>query len=210
MSRVYRQLDELRQLKEQTNDVTDSEQASLVAALGNIVLSAGAIVKCTQDRDQGVFLTAGTYPGFNVNCVNARISGAPGAVISSIVRIQTTCLLENLHFSSKGESSNALRLVEVQPGGIAVLKNCTFERQFDDESSTNVALGYAHLAVLLGGKAKAFNCTFRSNLSSGALNGSGFYAWSDAGNAVSHLDVVASYNPSTHVISNGTETAVVT
>ena len=62
MSRVYRQLDELRQLKEQTNDVTDSEQAGLVAALGDTVLSAGDIVRFTQDRDQGVFLTAGTYP----------------------------------------------------------------------------------------------------------------------------------------------------
>ena len=210
MSRIYRQLDRLRPLVEETNDVTEEIQSEIVDALSINVFTDGDIVNFGEDQDGSALLTAGLYPGFTVNCLHAVIRGMPGAVINSLVRIQTTCTLESLHFKSTGNDSNALRLVEVASGGIAILKNCTFERQFDDTSSVAAADGYAHLAVLLGGKAKAFDCTFTSNLATGVMNGAGLYAWSDAANAAANLDVVASYNPTTHTLQNGAATAVVT
>ena len=210
MTRVFRQLDELRELRQQTNDTTDSLESQTVAALADNVLRAGDVVSFTQIRDESLLLTAGTFPGFDVTCIHAVIRGMPGAVIDGLVRVQTTCTLENLHFKSTGNESNALRLVEVASGGIAILKNCTFERKYDDTFSIVPTDGYAHLAVLLGGKAKAFDCTFTSNLASGVMNGVGLYAWSDAANALANLDVVASYNPTTHSLQNGTPTAVVT
>ena len=209
MTRVFRQLNELRGLQQQTNDTTDAFQSETVAALAQNVLRAGDVVSFTQTRDESVLLTAGTFPGFDVTCVHAVIRGMPGAVIDGLVRVRTTCTLENLHFKSTGDESNALRLVQVESGGIAILKNCTFERKYNDTFSVVPADGYAHLAVLLGGRAKAFNCTFTSNLATGVMNGVGLYAWSDAANAAANLDVVASYNPTTHTLQNGTATAVV-
>tara|TARA_R100001463_G_scaffold22736_6_gene54631 strand:- start:3727 stop:4359 length:633 start_codon:yes stop_codon:yes gene_type:complete len=210
MTRVYRQLNELRQLREQTNDVTDNEQAAIVASLSENVLVSGDVVTFRQRRNESIVLTAGLYPGFTVDSEHAHVLGFPGSVINGLVQVASTCLLENLHFQSTGEISNALRLVQVDDGGLAVFKNCTFERRRDDVSSVLAADGYAHLAVTKGGKAKAFNCTFRSNLASGVMNGAGLFAWSDAANAVANLDVVSSYNPTTHTLQNGTATGVVT
>jgi len=210
MTRVFRQLNMLRDITEQTNDTTDSNQSQLVFGLAQTVLRSGDVVEFTQARNESFFLTAGLYPGFTVACEHAVVRGAAGAIVNGIVIVDSVCTLENLHFKSTGELSNALRLVQVNDGGLAVLKNCTFERRHDDDSSVVATDGYAHLAVMAGGKAKAFTCTFRSDLASGAMNGAGLYAWSDASNAVANLDVVASFNPSTHTLQNGTATAVVT
>lgn len=210
MTRVFRQLNELRQLQEQTNDVTDSRQSLIVDSMAQRILLPGDVLTFERSRAEAVLFTSGFFPGFTVNCLHAVIRGTPGAVINGIVRVETTCTLENLHFKSTGNESNALRLVEVADEGIAILKNCTFERKYDDAFSVVPADGYAHLAVLLGGKAKAFNCTFTSDRADGVMNGVGLYAWSDAANAATHLDVVASYNPTTHTLQNGTATAVIT
>ena len=210
MTRVFRQLNELRQLREQTNDDTDNNESRIVSALSESVLLSGDVVAFEQERNESIVLTAGLYPGFTVDCTHAHIFGLPGSVINGLVTIKTTCLLENLHFQSTGEISNALRLVQVDSGGIAVLKNCTFERRHNDVFSILAADGYAHLAVTEGGKAKAFNCTFRSDRADGVMDGAGLYAWSAATNPVANLDVVSSYNPTTHTLQNGTATGVVT
>ena len=173
MTRVFRQLDQLRDLREQTNDVTDSRQSETGAALAQNILRAGDIPSFTQTQDEALLLTAGLFPGFTVDCLHAVVSGMPGAVINGLLRVQTTCTLENLHFKSTGSESNALRLVQVESGGIAILKNCTFERRSIDTSSVVPADGYAHLAVLPGGKAAVINCTFTSNLATGAMSGAG-------------------------------------
>ena len=44
MTRVFRQLNELRELKQQTNDETDNLQSETVSALAQNVLLAGDIV----------------------------------------------------------------------------------------------------------------------------------------------------------------------
>jgi hypothetical protein len=210
MSRVLRQLNRLRDITEQTNDETDKQESALLYSLANQILIAGDVLEFTQANNESILFTSGLFPGFAVACQNAVIRGAPGAVINGIVTVSSVCTLEGLHFKSTGETSNALRLLQVEDGGVAIIKNCTFERLAGDTSSVAPADGYAHLAVMLGGKAKAFSCTFTSNLASGAMNGAGLYAWSDAANPPANLDVVASLNRTTHTLQNGTATAVVT
>ena len=210
MTRIYRQLDRLRELSEQTNDETDEIASRKLAALAQNVYVSGDIVEFAQTQGEAVLLTAGTYPGFEVNCTHALVRGLPGAIINGLVRVTSTCTLENLHFKSTGEESNALRLVQVESGGIAIIRNCTFERKYDDQSSNSSALGYAHLAVLLGGNARAMNCTFTSSDATGAMDGVGFYAWNEPGNPAANLHILASYNPTTHTLDNGTATSVIT
>ena len=208
MTRVFRQLDVLRDLHEQTNDTTDARQSIIVDNLAQRVLLSGDVLMFDQNRDESVLFTSGVFPGFTVASTHADIRGVPGAVINGLVRIQTTCTLENLHFKSTGDESNAKVLVQVEAGGLAIFKNCTFERLSTDLSS--IADETAHLRVLEGGKARAFNCTFRSQTIDGEMLAGGAYAFNDLPNPVTDLSVVASYNPSTLVIQNGSETAVVT
>ena len=208
MTRVFRQLDHLRQLQEQTNDVTDARQSVIVDALAQRILLPGDVLTFDQTRDEAVLFTSGIFPGFTVASVHADIRGVPGAVVDGLVRIQTSCTIENLHFKSTGNENNAQVLVQVEAGGLAIFKNCTFERKNTDLSSFVDAT--AHLRVLEGGKARAFNCTFRSQATDGAMPAGGPYALSDLPNPIGNLDVVSSYNPTTQPIANGTETAVVT
>jgi len=210
MTRVLRQLNKLRDITEQTNDETDQQESSLLYGLADRILIPGDVLEFSKASSESVLFTSGLFPGFVVACENAVIRGMPGAIINSIVTVNKVCTFEGLHFKSTGETSNALRLLQVNDGGVAIIRNCTFERLSTDTSSIVPADGYAHLAVLLGGRAKAFACTFTSNLTSGAMSGAGLYAWSDAANAVGNLDVVASLNRTTHTLQNGTATAVVT
>ena len=210
MSRIYRQIDRLRNMHETVNDETAEQEAAVVDSLGETVFRDGENIAFNESLGGGYFLTAGTYPGFTVNVPHVIMRGSPGATVSGIVKIQSDCVLDGLHFKSDDNTTNALRLVEVANGATAIITNCIFERKYNDESSVDVTLGYAHLAVLEGGKALASNCVFRSNLANGVMNGAGFYVWSDAANAATNVYINGALNISTHTASNVTPAAVLT
>ncbi len=210
MSRIYRQLDRLRDMHESVNDQTMEREAEIVNALGETVFRDGDIIEFNETLGGAYLLTAGIYPGFTVNVAHAVMRGSPGAEVTGIVKVQSDCILDGLHFKSDDNTTNALRLVEVANGATAIITNCIFERKYNDTSSTDVALGYAHLAVLEGGKSLVSNCVFRSNLANGAMNGTGFYAWSAAANAVTDVYINGALNISTHTASNVTPAAVLT
>ena len=222
MTRIYQQLNRLRDMREIVNDQTTEREAAIVDAMGETVFRDGDTIVFNESLGGQYLLTAGIYPGFTVNVPHAVLRGSPGAEVTGIVKVQADCVLDGLHFKSNGNPANALRLVEVASGATAVITNCVFERKYNDAPSIDPALGYAHLAVLAGGKALASNCVFRSNLETGAMNGVGFYAWSDAVNAIRTFNPFVGYlgessvyihgalNLTTHTPSNVTEIAVLT
>tara|TARA_R110000823_G_scaffold297511_2_gene417655 strand:+ start:11724 stop:12356 length:633 start_codon:yes stop_codon:yes gene_type:complete len=210
MTRIYQQLDRLRDMQDIVNDQTTEREAAIVDALGETVFRDGDTISFDESIGSEYLLTAGIYPGFTVSTPHAVLRGSPGAEVTGIVKVQADCVLSGLHFKSTGEASNALRLVEVSGGARAVITNCIFERINTDDSSNDVTLGYAHLAILSGGKALASDCVFRSNLNTGVMNGVGFYVWSDAANPWNNVYINGALNLTTHLSSNAANIAVVT
>lgn len=210
MSRVYRQLDSLRSLQEATNDSTDENEAQLVGALAGTVLRNGDILEFDESSNSSALFTAGSYPGFTVSSTQSIIRCQPGATIEGHVAVKGTCTFEGVHFRHLDNDNNSERLVTVEAGGVAIFRNCIFTRKYNDVSDLLPSLRLAHLVVNADGKAVVFSSTFTSDRADGVMNAAGLYAVSDAANPPTSLQVVASFNPTSHVISNGTETGVVT
>jgi hypothetical protein len=94
--------------------------------LGSVVVQPGGAIGTNDDRAE-VLLLAGKHSGFEIEGVQWRVSGVPGAQVEGPVKVSSGFVqFEGIVFAAFPDTNNSARLISVAAGATAVFVNCRF------------------------------------------------------------------------------------
>lgn len=207
----YRPLVQASFLEAKGTESVDNFINSLFSSQVRVRVSPGTIAEETQIIGNNILLGSGTHHGFVSSKPHTVITGEPGTIVDRLVEIQNHAVISNVHFKQLNDPSNENSLVQVNPVATATLaspvrilfRNCIFERRFDAPRDASASSTIAFVVVNPFAKAVFTDCVFRSNLASGAMNGSGI-AIQNLNAAATDVYVTSGVNFSTHNHNNVT------
>jgi len=157
---------------------TAEEQLNNIISLflkGEILrIESGDALESTAETHNTFFLGSGKHEGLTLDLPLSTLKGASGAIVNRLVTITAHTVLDNIVFLQEDDDTNLNHLVRVSNNSRAVFNNCLFQRRFNAPIEAPAPATTKCFVLVDSGSSATFQgCTFRSNGSTGAMNGVG-------------------------------------
>ena len=150
----------------------------------NILIGEGCPIISSEDvlaEEKKISNTARFVPGNHAGLLLEKphtfIDGVAGVRVERLGLFRDDAIVSNMHFVNTGTGGNSSQLAVVKPGARVVFRDCIFERLYNDPNAVDAGappvVRDCFVLIEPGGKALFTGCVFRSNLESGAMNGTG-------------------------------------
>jgi hypothetical protein len=130
------------------------------------------------DEDQpfrnDYFVSSGKHEGLVITKPQAALWGAAGATVTRQALIKANAFINNIYFVQAEDSSNVNSLVIVSNNARVVFNSCVFQRKYNAPIQAPSPLTTKCFVLVESGSSATFQgCCFRSDFSTGAMNGVG-------------------------------------
>tara|TARA_R110002051_G_scaffold15110_6_gene47727 strand:- start:4043 stop:4702 length:660 start_codon:yes stop_codon:yes gene_type:complete len=174
-------------------------------------ISPGTFIKENSPSGNNFILGRGSHHGFKIEKPHTVMQGETGTIVDRYAAIHHHALISNIHFKQTDDPSNENHLVRLVPheGATAaapirvLFRQCIFERKYNASVGTGAANTTAFVVADNFSRAIFTGCVFRSNLDSGAMNGTGTTVQS-LNTAATSVYITSGVNLTTHTHNNVT------
>lgn len=193
------------------NEAADNLLSRLFSSQTEVRFPPGQLIEEREKISNSILAGAGNHHGVKLEKAHTVFFGEAGTVVDRIATFRNHAVISNIHFKQLNDESNKNQLVIVDPVATAtsskpvkiLFRNCIFERRYNAPSGTGASNELCFVLIKEFSKVVFDGCVFRSNLESGAMNGTGTAVLSQNALATD-VQIASGVNLSTHTHTNVT------